>query len=204
MEGIERELSDLREYLEELRSERAAAKDKEKRDGWTKYTAVSVVFIAVLAAVAAQWAGKYSTGTLKALNDSTYYQAKASDQWSYYQAKSIKQSLYEIARDEDAPTENAAAGKRNETQARVARYEQEKNQIKEAATGLEAQRDRARDDATKTSSKGAGLGLSIAVFQIAIAIASISMIVKKKPFWYASLALGLIATAQMLHVFIVG
>ena len=58
----------------------------------------------------------------RALNDATFYQAAASNRWNYYQAKSIKQNLFEIGRSDDA--------------ARIARYDQEKNQIKEEATKL--------------------------------------------------------------------
>jgi hypothetical protein len=188
MEGLEAQLGQLKDYLAEMRAERATAKDKEKRESWTKYTAMSVVFIAVLAAVATQYGGKYSTGVLKSLNDATYYQARASDAWSFYQAKSIKQSLFEIGKSDDT--------------ARIARYEQEKNAIKDDATKLEAQRDKARADAAAVSSKGSGLGLAVSIFQISIAIASISMIIKKKPFWFASLLLGVLATAQMLKVFL--
>ena len=53
-----------------------------------------------------------------ALNDATFHQAKASDQWSYYQAKSIKQNLYEVARDQlpkASETPDSATGKQLET-----------------------------------------------------------------------------------------
>lgn len=204
MDGSEAQLAKLKDYLEELRAEREASKEKEKREAWTKYTAVSVVFTAVLAAIAAQAGGKYATGTLKALNDATFHQAKASDQWSYFQAKSIKQALFEASRPEEAGEGSAASPKRIDTAARVARYEHEKAAIKDEATKLETQRDKAREDAGGISAKGAGMGLAVAIFQIAIAVASISMIVKKRPFWFASMAIAAVATAQMLKVFVSG
>src|SRR5262249_54868835 len=92
---LDQELAELKGFIADLKAERAAQKEKERREGWTKYTAISLVFIAVLAAVANQWAGKYSSRVLVELNNSTFNQAKASDEWSYYQAKSIKQNLYE-------------------------------------------------------------------------------------------------------------
>src|SRR5437773_4627817 len=98
MDTLQSELVELKNFIADLKADRAAQKDKEKRESWTKYTSLSIVFIAVLAAVATQWSGKYSSRVLVALNDATFDQAKASDQWSYYQAKSIKQNLYEIGR----------------------------------------------------------------------------------------------------------
>src|ERR1022692_3164580 len=102
---LDKELAELKTFIADLKQDRAAQKEKEQREAWTKYTAVSLVFIAVLAAIATQWSGKYSGKVLVELNNSTYKQAQASDQWSYYQAKSIKQNLYEAMRE--------AAGKRN-------------------------------------------------------------------------------------------
>src|ERR1022692_4856605 len=95
IDNLDKELAELKTFIADLKQDRAAQKEKEHREAWTKYTAVSLVFIAVLAAVATQWSGKYSGKVLVELNNSTYKQAQASDQWSYYQAKSIKQNLYE-------------------------------------------------------------------------------------------------------------
>ena len=56
MNGLEKEIAELKEFVAELKSDRAAQKEKEKREAWTKYTSMSIVFIAVLAAVATQLA----------------------------------------------------------------------------------------------------------------------------------------------------
>src|SRR5438046_8267058 len=98
MDSLQSELNELKSFIADLKADRAAQKEKEKREAWTKYTSLSIVFIAVLAAVATQWSGKYSSRVFVALNDATFHQAKASDQWRYYQATSIKQKLYEVAR----------------------------------------------------------------------------------------------------------
>src|SRR3569832_1915867 len=97
--NLDKEIVELKGFIADLKADRAAQKEKESRESWTKYTSMSLVFIAVLAAVATQWSGKFSSRTLVELNNSTFYQAEASDQWSYYQAKSIKQNLYEAMRD---------------------------------------------------------------------------------------------------------
>src|SRR5437660_1076998 len=95
---LDNEIAELKSFIADLKSDRASQKEKERRESWTKYTSMSLVFIAVLAAGATQWAGKYSGRTLVELNNSTFYQAEASDQWSFYQSKSIKQNLYEALR----------------------------------------------------------------------------------------------------------
>jgi hypothetical protein len=196
MDQLQPEIEKLAGYLAELRADRAAAKEKEARESWTRTAGVSVVVVAVLAAIAMQWGGKYTTRTLTALNDATYLQAKASDQWAFYQAKSIKQSMYAASE----PREDAAALAHRQT---VERYEREKNEIKAQASAFEAQRDKARADAGTWARKGGGLGIAIAVFQIGIAIASVSMITKKKGLWFVSLLLGTLATAQMAYCWLI-
>src|SRR6058998_3676651 len=129
METLQSELNELKNFIADLKADRAAQKEKEKREAWTKYTSLSIVFIAVLAAVATQWAGKYSSRVLVSLNDATFEQAKASDQWSYYQSKSIKQNLYEVARDQipksDA-TPDSTTGKQLEAfNAKITKYDLE-------------------------------------------------------------------------------
>src|SRR5258707_14060117 len=96
---LDKEIAELKSFIAELKTDRAAQKEKEQRESWTKYTSMSIVFIAVLAAIATQWSGKYSSRTLVELNNSTFYQAEASDAWSYFQANSIKQNLYETVHD---------------------------------------------------------------------------------------------------------
>jgi hypothetical protein len=197
------DLDQLKEHLVELKAERDAAKEKERREAWTKGAGVSVVVVAVLAAVATQWGGKYSTRTLTALNDATYFQARASDQWSFYQAKSIKQNLYEVAvEQEQANPSDKTAGIVASLDAKVAKFAEEKETIKKGAEQLETDRLKARKLAGEWSTRGSGMGLAVSIYQIAIAIASIAMLMKRRPYWYVSLTLAAGATAQMIHAWL--
>jgi len=198
---LDKELAELKTFIADLKADRASQKEKEQRESWTKYTAVSLVFVAVLAAVATQWAGKYSSRTLVELNNATFLQAEASDQWSYYQAKSIKQNLYEalpevVSKDVGAGGINGAAA----FAARVAKYGKEKEEIREKAEALEKRRDAAREAASQSSQHGGAMGTAVSVFQIAIALGSISLVTKKKPLWYLALAFAALATLRMIHV----
>ncbi|HWH69208.1 MAG TPA: DUF4337 domain-containing protein, partial [Candidatus Sulfotelmatobacter sp.] len=168
------------------------------------YTSMSLVFMAVLAAIATQWAGKYSSRVLVELNNATFNQAKASDQWSYYQAKSIKQNLYEGLREVAPKNGNGtnAAQSLEAFNAKVAKYETEKAQIKSEAEKLEKLRDGARSEATLASQRGGGMATAISVFQIAIALGSICLVTKKRSLWYISLVLTGLGTAKMIQVWI--
>jgi hypothetical protein len=193
----------LKQYIVELKADRDAAKSKEQSEAWTKTAGVSVVFVAVLAAVATQWGAKYSSRTLTALGDATYSQTLASDQWSFFQAKSIKQNLYEVAEEEEQAAPSDKTAKLVAAfDLKVAKFEQEKAAIKAAAEKLGRDRQAARDAAHAWSQKSSAMGLAVSIYQIAIAIASIAMLMKRKPFWFTSLALAAGATLQMLYAWV--
>ena len=199
---LDQELSELKGFIAELKQDRTAQKEKEKREAWTKYTSLSIVFIAVLAAIAAQWSGKYSSRVLVKLNDATYNQALASDQWSFYQAKSIKKNLYETMRDSGLKGADTSSQSAEAFQARINKYEAEEAKIMNLATNYETLRDAARKDATVASRHGAGMGTSIAIFQISVALASICLVTKKRSLWYLSLGFAIVATLKMLQVWL--
>ena len=190
-------LDRLEELVATLKTDQQAQKEKEKRDAWTKYVSLSLIFLAVLAAVATQRGAGYSSATMKQLNEATFNQAEASDPWAFYQAKGIKQSLYELERERLAASDAGDAKGLAALTARVDRYEKEKQAISAAAKALEAKRDLARAAATLAASGGREMGLATSVFQIAIALGGITLVVKKRWLWYASLLTGALAVAQM-------
>jgi hypothetical protein len=206
---LDKEIAELKGFIADLKADRAAQKEKEKKEAWTKYTSMSLVFVAVLAAIATQWAGKYSSRVLVNLNDATYNQAQASDQWSYYQAKSIKQNLYEALKEmtpakpaSGSDTNGAAVSVSAAFTAKIAKYETEKSEIKAKAEKLEQDRNQDRQAATLASQHGGGMGSAVSVFQIAIALGSICLVTKKRSLWYVSMVLAGIGAALMIRVWL--
>ena len=63
---------------------------------------------------------------------------------------------------------------------------------------LAADLDVARREAAHAGDCSRGMGLSTTIFQIAIALGGITLIVKKRALWSASLLCGAAATAQMV------
>jgi hypothetical protein len=194
------ELIELKGFVSDLKADRQATKDKEKREAWTRHTSLSIVLIAVLMAAAVQYGGKYSSRVLVFLNDATFNQAKASDQWSFFQAKGIKQALVE-----DQLVQLQAGTHRPEDaaklEAKIKQYDLEKADIKKLADGLEAEREVDRTNATYNARKGSWMGTSVSLFQISIAIGSICLLMKRKWLWFLSLALAAGATVWMVYVF---
>src|SRR5438045_8917945 len=100
--------------------------------GMINQIAMFTAVIATVGAIFAYMGGatQANAGLLK--NDAAIKKTEASNQWNYYQAKSTKQSLAELARD------LAPEDKKPVYQAKVDRYEKEKNEIKAVADKLEA------------------------------------------------------------------
>jgi uncharacterized membrane protein YoaK (UPF0700 family) len=192
MDDLHKEISELKQFVADLKADRAATKEKERREAWIKYVSLTVVVIAVIAAIANQWGGKYGSRTQMS-------QAQASDQWAFYQAKSIKQHLDEVAFTQiihrgDA-NEPALAKFVEKLRHDLSRYDQEKSEIKAKAEGLE----KIRDDASRRSGK---MALAISYFTVAIATASICMVTKKKPLWFVAMVLSAIAVVQMVWAWV--
>ena len=194
------DLDELKQLVAELRAEHVAQKEKDKRERWTKYVSLTMVVIAVLAAIATLKGGGFSTRTLKDMNEATFNQTQASDQWSFFEAKSIKQNLYQIELDHlnAAPAPDAATVAK--MKAKVDKYDKDKADITATAKKYEAARDAARNSATISAEHSKQMGLAITLFQIAIALGAMCLIVKKKPLWIVSTILGALAVAQMIYV----
>ncbi len=195
------DFDELKALVATLKADQQAQKEKEKRDSWTKYVSLSMICLAVLAAIATQRGAGYSSATMKQLNEATFNQAEASDQWAFYQAKGIKQSIYELEHDRAmhgglVAEPKVIAG----LAAKIERYEGEKKDIMKEAKNFEARRDTARGLATAAADLGREMGLATTFFQIAIALGGVCLVVKKRWLWYVSMGIGTLASVQLLKV----
>jgi hypothetical protein len=192
MDDLHTEIAELKQFIIDLKADRAATEEKEKREAWTKYVSLTVVLVAVVAAIAAQWGAKYGSR-------SQMSQAQASDQWAFYQAKSIKQHLDEVSLAQLSrlgPAKDPDLSHTIETlQTNLKRYDEEKSNIRAKAEALE----KTRDDA---SMRGGKMGLATTLFAVAIANASLCMMTKKKPLWFVAIIMSAIATVQMVIAWI--
>ena len=131
-------------------------------------------------------------------NNAAIKKTEASNQWNFFQAKSTKQSLAELARD------LAPDNKKVMYQAKIDRYEKEKNDIKVGADKLEAeatQWDKRSDEQMHQHHRWAQ---STTVLQVCIALAAIALLTKKKWLEYAMFAAGgiglVVGALAALHI----
>jgi hypothetical protein len=198
MDEFQKEIAELKQFIADLKADREATREKERREAWTRYVSLSIVIIAVIAAIAGQYSGKYGSQVLTNLNDATYNQTQASDQWAYYQAKSIKKKSYEIGRDQLAHISPPPADLMKKYEAAITEYRKDQADIKTNAEAFQRIRDNFRNDAVEAGVKGGRMGMAISFFSVSIATASICLVTKKKPLWFLSLILAAIAVYEML------
>jgi hypothetical protein len=116
-------------------------------------------------------------------------QTKATDQWAYYQAKEIRRRNYELFVDEMsvfALQNSEEANKIKEKyQKEIERYKEEGQDIQAEAKGAEKEVEAERRHADY-------FDLGEVLLEAALVICSITVLTRKRFFWYLGSALGLI------------
>ena len=146
------------------------------------------MFTAIIATVGAIFS--YMGGATQAnaglyKNNAAIKKTEASNQWNYFQAKSTKQSLAEVSRDL-----TPKADEKTKYQAKIDRYEKEKNEIKGDAEKLEASAtnwDKQSDEQMHQHHRWAQ---ATTVLQVCIALAAIALLTKKSWLKYAMFGTG--------------
>jgi Na+/glutamate symporter len=162
----------------------------EHGSGMTNQIAMFTAIIATVGAIFAYMGGATQANAGLYKNNAAIKKTEASNQWNYFQSKSTKQSLAEVSRD---LTPNPV--EKDKYQAKIDRYEKEKNEIKVVAEKLEAEAsewDKKSDEQMHQHHRWAQ---ATTVLQVAIALAAIALLTKKKWLEYAMFAGGGIGVA---------
>jgi len=171
----------------------------EKKEPWLNWLALTTVILALCATMATFKGGGYST-------KSVLTQTQASDQWAFYQAKSIKGYLYELHRDKlelELKTMGATlapeavkeySSRIDSAQAKVRKYDEEKEQIQKKAKDLESFRN-------ECGRHSAAFGMGVIFLQIAIVLSSIAALLKRKMIYYGALGVGVIGGVHFMNGF---
>ena len=155
-----------------------------KSDGLTNQIALFTAVIATVGAIFAYMGGATQANAGLYKNNAAIKKTEASNQWNYFQAKSTKQALAEASRD------LAPADRREAYQAKIDRYEKEKNEIKAEAEKIEAdgkEWDKKSDEQMHLHHRWAQ---ATTVLQVAIALAAIALLTRKKPLEWLMFASG--------------
>ena len=171
---------------------------KDSSKGMIAQIAVITAIIATVGALFAYMGGATQANAGLYKNNAAIKKTEASNQWNFFQAKSTKQSLAEVSRD------LSADNVKDKYQAKIDRYEKEKNEIKLAAEKLEKEAtswDKQSDEQMHQHHRWAQ---ATTVLQISIAMAAIALLTRKR--WveyvmFVAAAGGLVIGAlALLHI----
>lgn len=140
---------------------------------WTLGVALSCALLAAMAAVASLKAGHYA-------NEAMISQIESANQWSFFQSKSIKESQLK-GKMEILEALGKPSSETDKTKA--AEYKTEKEGIQTKAEALER-------EAKHHMATHQVLARSVTMFQVAIAVGAVSVLTRRRTFWFVSLCFG--------------
>ncbi|HVZ91622.1 MAG TPA: DUF4337 family protein [Rhizomicrobium sp.] len=160
-----------------------AAHAAHANDPFISRVAITVAFLAVVAAAATSLETVEGGLAITASSEAVLAQEKATDSWNEYQADSLKRHLYGLAAEAGGPraadyrrTASEQAAKQGEIRARAAENEAERDKLAAQSAGHERRHHWLTGAAT--------------LVEIGIALSTVAIITRRRRFWYAALALG--------------
>jgi hypothetical protein len=167
-------------------------------DGMVNQIAMITAIIATVGAIFSYMGGFTQANAGLYKNNAAIRKTEASNQWNYFQSKSTKQSLAEVSRD------LSPDDKKPIYQAKMDRYEKEKNEIKTVAEGFEKEStdwDKRSDEQMHQHHRWAQ---ATTVLQVSIALAAIAPLTRKKWLEWGMLGMAGLGVAvgvlAMLHI----
>jgi hypothetical protein len=152
---------------------------------WTLGVALTCALLAGMAAVASMKAGHYA-------NEAMMLQIESADQWNYFQSKSIKEAQLKTK----VEILDALGKPRSEAdKSKAAEYGRDKEQIQKRAEELSKE---AKHDLHTHHI----LARSVTMFQIAIAVGAISVLTRRRSFWFVSLGFGVVGLLFVAQSFL--
>ncbi len=167
------------------------------KEKWMQGIAITTTVLAVVAAIAGSRSAFF-------IAKAQLLTAMEGSQWSYYQAKSIKQNLaemqakvFEINMLGTATPEQKDILKKNlnENIANIARYDQEKAEIKKQAEATNKEN-------SIVVRRGSQFSLAVVFSQIGIMLSSVGALLKRKEMWIVGLLIGSISLIFLANGFL--
>lgn len=183
MEEVEVPIEKIQEKIEEIARENH---ELHAEDQWVNRVALSSAMFAVFAAIAALQSGHHS-------NEALIEQIQSSNQWSYYQAKGIKGNLLATKIDLFSASGHVVS---EDDKSKLNSYREDQEKISELA--------KEKQEAAEYHLKiHQAMAKSVTFFQIAIAISAISVLVRRRKFWYGSLIFAGVGLAYFIGGFFI-
>lgn len=122
-------------------------------------------------------------------------QTTAADQWAYYQAKEIRRRNYELFLDELSIFSLQDAGHIAEVREK---YTKEVERYKDELKDIQAEAKKAADEVKVEKSRADRYDLGEVLLEAALVICSITLLTRKRLFWYMGMLLAVVGIATTI------
>ncbi len=156
-----------------------------EHDPFVSRVSVTIAVLAVVTAIVGSLEITQSGGAIVEASRAVLAQDQATDSWNAYQAASLKKHLYDLAGDA-APVR--APGYKGQS----AKYAHDQAGYQAAAKKAETAREEAMTASEGHERRHHRLTIAATLLQIGIALCTVAIITRRRPFWWASIALGLV------------
>jgi hypothetical protein len=177
MEEVEVPLEKVQEEMNE--------KALEHGGGWIPGAALTAAILAVFAALSALLSGYHA-------NEAVIDQIKVSNEWNFFQAKGIKSAVLNSKLELLAALGQEPSEKDQE---KVSEYKKEQEEIQNKAREKD-------EESIHHFHLHEILARSVTFFQIAIAISAVSVLTRRKKFWFLSVGFGAIGMVFLVLSFL--
>ncbi|HVP63653.1 MAG TPA: DUF4337 domain-containing protein [candidate division Zixibacteria bacterium] len=182
----ENDLEELQESAEHGREQRELAP-----------VSLTMAILAVLVAISGLLGHRSHT-------EETVVQNQATDQWNFYQAKHGRRTLLETKLSDialwetepQAPNRELAQKQSDDYHAQITKLKNDEEGIMDKARDLEAERDRAAHRADR-------FDFGEALLEISLVITSITLLTRRRAFWFTGIVLGIAGIAAAASAFLV-
>ena len=158
----------------------------------SQWVALFTAVLAALGALVSYEGSLLMEEVLLAKNQAVLEKAHATDDWNHYQAASTKQHLTELARD------LSPVARRAEFDARIAKYQMQKQELAAKARSLDAASARSDIRSAALSRPHTEILRSIIALQVAISLASITALTGRRWLFVAALLSALVGVGLWL------
>jgi alkaline phosphatase len=152
------------------------------RVSWVLGVALTSALLAAFAAVSSLMAGHHA-------NEAMMEQMQSSDQWAFYQAKGIKAGVL-TAKADILRALGKEISKADEK--KMEQYKDDQEKIQEEAK-------QKQEESEAHLHTHVILARSVTMFQVGIAISAISVLTKRRRFWYVGIAFGVIGVGFFIQ-----
>jgi hypothetical protein len=182
----EHDLEELQESAEHGREQRELAP-----------VSLTMAILAVLVAISGLMGHRAHT-------EETVVQNQATDEWNFYQAKHGRRTMLETtvndialwATQPEAPNRELAQKQTEDYRAQIEKLKGDEEGIMEKARDFEAERDRAAHRADR-------FDFGEALLEISLVITSITLLTRRRAFWFTGMVLGIAGIAAAASAFLV-